>query len=277
MRYGTRIKITQGMSKDKKYMVVGEDGKKYFLRIVEKQSFCKSPIEYYRKANIDIFGDRVVRIIDCVETDDSYECYYEYVDGTVLEQYIGRAKKEEVIDIASRSAVLLKNIQSIDAGDQIDFFNVAYITRELQRCKECIAANKIIEFISDNNKYLLDKNHKSFLHSDYHIGNIILTDKKELVVVDIEKYEYGSFYRDLLINETYNREISSVYAKTFLREYSSQTDFDWMSYNVHMSFYFVRFIIWSKRKRGVTIDEKRINEFFLEHCVNPRKMPDWIE
>ena len=277
MKYDTRIKITQGMSKDRKYMVVGEDGQKYFLRVVEKQAFGKSPIDYYRKANINIFGDRVVRIIDCVETNDSYECYYEYVDGIVLEKYIGRAKKEKVLDIASRSATLLRNIQSIDVGDQVDFFNAVYITRELRRCKECLETNKIIEFIIDNNKYLLDRNHNSFLHSDYHIGNIILTDKNELVVVDIEKYEYGSFYRDLLINETYNREISSVYARTFLREYSSQTDFDWMSYNVHMAFYFVRFILWSKRKRGVIIDEKRINEFFLEHCVNPKKMPDWVE
>lgn len=277
MKYDTRIKINQGMSKDRKYMVVGEDGKKYFLRVVEKQTFCKSPIDYYRKANIDIFGDRVVRIIDCVETDDGFECYYEYVEGIVLEQYIGKATKEEVIDIASRSATLLRSIQSIDVDNQVDFFNDIYITRELQRCKECLAANRIIEFISDNNEYLLDENHKSFLHSDYHIGNIILTNKKELVVVDIEKYEYGSFYRDLLINETYNREISSVYAGTFLREYSSQTDFDWMSYNVHMAFYFVRFILWSKRKRGVIIDEKMINDFYFEHCVNPRKMPDWVE
>lgn len=277
MKCETRIKITQGMSKDKKYMVVGEDGKKYFLRVVEKQAFYKSPIDYYRKANINIFGDRVVRIIDCIETDDSYECYYEYVDGIVLEQYIDMAKEEEVIDIASRSATLLRSIQSIGVRNQVDFFNVAYITRELKRCKECIEANKIIEFVSDNSKYLLDKNHNSFLHSDYHLGNIILTDKKELVVVDIEKYEYGSFYRDLPINETYNREISSVYARTFLREYSSKSDFDWMSYNVHMAFYFARFILWSKRKRGMIIDEKRINEFFLEHCVNPKKMPDWVE
>lgn len=275
MRYSARTKITQGMSKDSKYKVFSEDGNEYFLRVVDKKTFSKSPVNYYREANINLHGDRIVQIYDCVETNDGYECYYEYVDGMSLEQYIDGAKEDEVIELASRSAKLLRSIQEINVCSQVDLYDEEYIFTELKRCEEYLETNIIIEFVRDNIKYLLDNNHNTFLHSDYHMGNIILSKKKELVVVDIEKYDYGSFYRDLLINETYNRDISNGYASAFLREYSSRMDFEWMLYNVHMSLYFVRFILWNKRKRGVMIDEKRIKDFYLEHCVNPEKMPDW--
>ena len=276
MKYRSKKKITTGMSKDRKYKVVSEEGEVFFLRVVNKNRFDKSPIDYYRGANINLNGDRVVRIYDCVETPDCYECYYEYVDGVSLEQYILGAKEEEVIELASRSAKLLRCIQRINVIDQVDMFSETYIYRELKLCEECLEVYKIIEFVRNNIGYLLDNNHNSFLHYDYHMGNIILSEKKELVVVDIEKYGYGSFYRDLLINETYNREISTLYARAFLSEYSSRKDFEWLLYNVHMSFYFVRFILWCKRKRREPIDENRINDFYLEHCINPEKMPDWV-
>lgn len=275
MKCKSKEKITTGMSKDRKYKVVSEEGEVFFLRVVNKKSFYKSPIKYYRDANINIYGDRVVRIYDCVERSDGYECYYEYVDGVSLEQYILGAKEEEVIELASRSAKLLKCIQTIIVNDQVDIFSDVYIERELKLCGECQEANKIIEFVKYNMGYLLDNSHNSFLHYDYHMGNIIFSEKK-LVVVDIEKNGYGSFYRDLLINETYNREISNLYASAFLSEYSSRKDFEWLLYNVHMSFYFVRFIFWSKRKRRKPIDESRIKEFYLEHCINPERIPDWV-
>lgn len=276
MKYSKEEVIKQGMSKDKKYIVLGEDGKRYFLRVVEKKNFYKSPIGYYREANIDIGGDRVVRICDCVENDDYYECYFEYVEGVSLERYIDGVNKKEIIELATRSARLLRNIQNIHTIGLANTYDEKYILSELQRCKDYLGTNKILDFIYENIKYLFDANNNTFLHSDYHLGNLILTDKNELVVVDIEKYEYGSFYRDLLINETYNRMVSDDYARALLYEYSLKSDFDWMTYNVHMSFYYVRFILWSKRKKGITIDEKSINNFYLEHCIEPDKMPCWV-
>src|SRR5690554_5276962 len=78
--------------------------------------------------------------------------------------------------------------------------------------------NKAIEYVKDN-LHLLKNRPQTFHHGDYHVGNLILTSKDTLGVIDFNRWDYGDPYEDFYKMMLFSREVSIPFTKGQINGY----------------------------------------------------------
>jgi len=188
--------ITKGWSHDKKYCVTDKDGQKFFLRTSSLKLYenCKAIFEIMKRVEeigvpmcvpieLGTCGDEVYMLQSWVEGDDLL---------TVLPSFTARKQYE----LGLEAGRILKKIHTIPApelqedwasrfGRKTNFKIKAYHECELKFEGDTY----VLEYI-ENNRHLLECRRQCFQYGDYHIGNIMCSEGK-LVIIDFDRYDFG--------------------------------------------------------------------------------------
>ena len=188
--------VTAGWSGDRKYCAVGEDGRKYFLRITppEKAERAKQSFELQKK--MQALGVPMCMPLECGETEDGFYTLQSWVEGENAEECVPAMTEDCQYSLGEASGVILKKIHSIPAPegapDWESRFN-AKIDRKIRGYADCpikfVGAGAFLDYLARNRR-LLRGRPQCFQHGDYHIGNMMIEAGK-LVIIDFDRYDFG--------------------------------------------------------------------------------------
>ena len=220
-KYNNIHKISKGWSADKKYFIESKTGEKYLLRV--------NPIEYLarKEKEFNIIEDvykleiNMSKPIDFGICNNGQSVYIllSWIEGKDLDEEITSFSDEEQYNIGIKAGKILKKLHSISApAEQEDWeqrmlkkFN--YHLNEYKKCGiEIKNDNKAIKYVQEN-LHLLKNRPQTFHHGDFHVGNLILTSKNSLGVIDFNRWDYGDPYEDFYKMMFFSRDASISFAR----------------------------------------------------------------
>ncbi len=199
-RFSNAEKIERGMSSDIKYKVIGDDGAALLLRLSSMDTYADKEQEYNRIQKLYQNRISVPRPIEFGRTDDGMTVYSltAWIEGEMLETALKRKSPEEQYSLGITSGQLLKAIHSLQKSDVSENWRERYlkvIEPRISAFKEegiPFEGDTYILDYFERNKGLLDSRPQVFLHGDYHMGNMILSESNEIVIIDWEKVDFDS-------------------------------------------------------------------------------------
>ncbi len=199
-RFSHVEKIKRGMSSDIKYKVISDDGDALLLRLSSMDTYDDKEQEYNRMEKLYQNMISVPRPIEFGRTEDGKMVYSltAWVEGEMLETVLKKKSRKEQYALGVTSGKLLKSIHSLQECDVSENWLERYL--KVINPRICAFREEGIPFEGDScildyfeqNKGLLDSRPQVFLHGDYHMGNMILSESNEIVIIDWEKVDFDS-------------------------------------------------------------------------------------
>jgi len=188
--------IDKGWSGDKKYRAVCGNGDVYLLRIspAEKLEMRRALWDVLQEVQtLDISMSRSLEMGTCGE---GVYFVQEWVDGHDAEEYVPRLPVGIQYALGQDAGRTLVKLHSVAApGDVVPWgerFRKKAL-RKIEMYRNCPVkfdgADEIIRYVEEN-LGLLDGRPQVFQHGDYHIGNMMVSGGK-IVVIDFDRFDYG--------------------------------------------------------------------------------------
>lgn len=219
--YNNIHKISKGWSADKKYFIESKTGEKYLLRVNPIEYLARKEKEFNIMEDVYKLEINMSKPIDFGICNNGQSVYIllSWIEGKDLDEEITSFSDEEQYNIGIKAGKILKKLHSISApADQEDWeqrmlkkFN--YHLNEYKKCGiEIKNDNKAIKYVQEN-LHLLKNRPQTFHHGDFHVGNLILTSKNSLGVIDFNRWDYGDPYEDFYKMMFFSRDASISFAR----------------------------------------------------------------
>ena len=211
----TKEKIEKGWSGDLKYHVVDPSGTHYLLRISGVETYDSKLGEFNMMKMLEGLGIPMCRPIEFGVCDKGVYSLQSWINGHDAEDVIPTLSSKQQYDYGFEAGEILKTIHTIKApDDQIDWetrFNKK-IDRKIKGYTECPLkyenGDLFIDFINEN-RYLLKNRPQVYQHGDYHIGNMMIDNSGQLIIIDFQRNDYGDPW------EEFNRIVWSAQASAY--------------------------------------------------------------
>ena len=190
--------IESGWSEDRKYRVVTSDGDIYLLRISAIERYDSRVLEFKNMQKAAKMGLRICRPIEIgLCTDGCYELH-EWIEGVDLSVLIGSYSQEKQYQLGVEAGRILQHLHQIEVADPLKFdweekFNQKLdqrIDRYLEEATQYEKGALMIDYIHQHRK-LLHSRSIVFQHGDFHLGNMMINRRGQLVVIDFDRSDYG--------------------------------------------------------------------------------------
>lgn len=192
--------ITEGWSKDQKYLIETDTGTKYLLRLSDPEDFeaDKELYELLEKLPPLANTSQLVQTGLCNEGQNSFRLFT-WITGTPLLDHIHQIPPAKQYELGLEAGQILAKIHqhSINSlpnyRDWPSYFNkkIDRNIRNYHNCGEQFKnAHQVINYLNTNRHLLLDRP-QCFHHGDYHIGNMLLTPDNKIGVIDFNRLDYG--------------------------------------------------------------------------------------
>lgn len=208
-------KINKGWSTDIKYLIKDDNNNKYLLRISSIDQYDKKLIEFNYLKKLEEIGLSMCKPIEFGTCDEGVYIILSWIEGVDAQEYILNLSNKEQYEYGIIAGKELLKIHSLKAPSNIfdweEKFNKK-IDRKIKMYEDCPIkidkANNLIEYIN-NNRHLLKNRNLVFHHGDYHIGNMMINENKELVIIDFNRADFGDPY------EEFNRIVWCAQASSY--------------------------------------------------------------
>lgn len=208
-------KINKGWSADNKYLIKDDNNNKYLLRISSIDQYDKKLVEFNYLKKLEKIGLSMCKPIEFGICDDGVYIILSWIEGVDAQEYILNLSNKEQYEYGIIAGKELLKIHSLKAPSNIfdweEKFNKK-IDRKIKMYEDCPIkidkANNLIEYIN-NNRHLLKNRNLVFHHGDYHIGNMMINENKELVIIDFNRADFGDPY------EEFNRIVWCAQASSY--------------------------------------------------------------
>ena len=208
-------KINKGWSADNKYLIKDDNNNKYLLRISSIDQYEKKLVEFDYLKKLEKIGLSMCKPIEFGTCDDGVYIILSWIEGVDAQEYILNLSNKEQYEYGIIAGKELLKIHSLNAPSNIfdweEKFNKK-IDRKIKMYEDCPIkidkANNLIEYIN-NNRHLLKNRNLVFHHGDYHIGNMMINENKELVIIDFNRADFGDPY------EEFNRIVWCAQASSY--------------------------------------------------------------
>ena len=192
-----REPIQKGWSSDKKFRISDGAGTSYLLRISDRSTLSAKQTEYEMMCKTAETGISMCRPVAFGVTDEGVCSVQEWIDGVDLEDVLLTKSREEQYRLGCLAGQSLAKIHTIAApGEREDwavYFN-RKIDRKLRVYADCplkyARGDAFVSFLSENRHLLADRP-QTFHHGDFHVGNMMLDTKGDLVIIDFNRADFG--------------------------------------------------------------------------------------
>ena len=276
----TLSEITEGFSRDKKYLV----NEKYIVRVIEKDRIprFKFVLEVQKKFQEVALCQRV---IDLIEDDEKGYYITEYIPGKngleVIELF-SLEKQRELGVIAAKEIV--KFHKKYPAKDfDVKKYLLDYMNEKIERAisdnvdAEIPEIHDIIDVVRNNIHHLFQLE-GVLTHSDYHLFNMIFDHGEYKGVIDFERARVAIFLTDFRNNTPHNSYKSPHFASGFIDGYLDEIPVDnfFLMYNVHDLLLTIAALPWVKIYDPENIEKnvKLIRDIY-SNAKNLDQAPAW--
>ena len=210
-KYAKKV-INKGWSDDKKYCITDEEGNRFLLRLSPMKSYERKQTEYEFMCQSAALGVPMCKPIEIGILNEAVYSIQSWIEGADAEAYIPDLSREEQYSYGLESGKMLKEIHKIpvpkETEDWESYFN-RKANRKIEMYKEGsvkrINGQAFIDYIHAH-KHLLHDRPNTYQHGDYHIGNMMIGDDKQLYIIDFDRYDFGDPW------EEFNRIVWSAQA-----------------------------------------------------------------
>ncbi|MWV47162.1 phosphotransferase [Paenibacillus sp. HJL G12] len=280
--------IDKGLSTDDKYYVKSKlDKQQYIIRISSVNILKRKQHEFETMKKIDELDLPIQKLIEfgvCPNNNYIYSLY-SWIDGRDLEGEILFYNESEQYSIGFKAGSILRNLHQ--GNIMLENYNfIESVRRDLDKQKEeydlcrykVSNDKKIMNFIQENINCLKERPY-TLLHGDFHIGNLIINDKKDVGVIDMNWYKFGDPFEEFKKLMFLSRRVSKEYA-------TGQID-GYFNYEIPDNFFRITAVyvainilfstLWSSKigPEELERDLKRINMVYDDYNGFSTNVPNW--
>ena len=204
--------INKGWSGDKKYCVTDEQGNKFLLRVSPIEQYERKKSEYELMSQVAALGVPMCRPLEFGTCDEGVYSIQSWIDGDDAEEIMSAQSDTEQYVYGLEAGRILRNIHSIPAPEALESWEIRFNRKmdyKIQKYNECPLkyenGQSFIDYINKN-RHLLKDRPQVYQHGDYHIGNMMIGNDKQLYIIDFNRNDFGDPW------EEFNRIVWCVQA-----------------------------------------------------------------
>lgn len=189
--------INNGWSGDKKYCVSDKQGNKFFLRISPSERYKRKKNEYEFMCQAAALHVPMCAPLEFGISEEGVFSIQTWIAGVVAEENIPNLTSEEQYFYGLEAGKILKKIHKIPAPKGIDdwesFFNrkANHKIRMYEECPVKYENGQVFINYINAHRHLLRGRPRTYQHGDYHIGNMMIGNDKQLYIIDFDRYDFG--------------------------------------------------------------------------------------
>ena len=191
--------LTKGWSSDKKYIVHAADDKRLLLRIADIAEYDRKKAEYelmQQAAALDIPMQQPIEFGIC-DNGKSVFTLLTWVDGEDAQKILPLLSETEQYVLGLKAGEILRKIHSLPMPENSEEWETHYnrkLDRRITKYRESglhfDGDENVISYI-ENNRHLLQNRPQVRQHGDYHAGNMIVDNKRNLYIIDFNRFDIG--------------------------------------------------------------------------------------
>ncbi len=196
--------IEAGWSDDLKYYVENKKGVPFLLRISNGSDLAENKLEDQALQSLSTQQLRVSKLLELGECNGDKNSYriFSWIEGEEFLKSIHNYSDAEQYQYGLDSGRLLRAIHKIKSPPGRIAWSEYYskkIDRKIASYKNCGVnvnkANLVLDYIKTN-RGLLQNRPETFQHGDYHLGNMLITPRQELAVIDFNRLDFGDPWQE---------------------------------------------------------------------------------
>lgn len=196
-RFISKKPIEKGWSGDKKYCVTDRTGEKFLLRISPIEQYERKKKEYDLMCQVATLDIPMCLPIEFGVCDEGVYSIQGWIDGNDAESEANKLSDSEQYSYGFEAGQILKKIHTICAPSGIEEWDVFFnrkINRKIQMYENCPIkyenGQAFIEYINSH-RHLLKGRPRTYQHGDYHVGNMMIGEDKQLYIIDFNRCDFG--------------------------------------------------------------------------------------
>jgi aminoglycoside phosphotransferase (APT) family kinase protein len=206
--------IDKGWSNDKKYYVETVKGERLLLRTADCSQYEMKKSEFEAMKQLAGMGISMSIPLEFGFCDDGGSVYtlFTWCAGEDAAEVLPKLTDTEQYELGLKSGRYLRQIHSIPAPADEESWEMKFNRKadsKIQQYNDCPikidGGDQIIAHI-EANRHLLRGRPQSFHHGDYHVGNMVISEEKELSIIDFNRHDFGDPW------EEFNRIVWSASA-----------------------------------------------------------------
>ena len=189
--------INKGWSGDKKYCVTDEQGNKFLLRVSPIEQYERKKSEYELMSQVAALGVPMCRPLEFGTCDEGVYSIQSWIDGDDAEEIMSAQSDTEQYVYGLEAGRILRKIHSIPAPDTLEDWEIRFNRKmdyKIKKYGECPIkyenGQAFIDYINEN-RHLLKDRPQVYQHGDYHIGNMMIGNDKQLYIIDFNRNDFG--------------------------------------------------------------------------------------
>jgi aminoglycoside phosphotransferase (APT) family kinase protein len=290
-------RIEKGYSFEKKYLLFGSDGISYLLRIAE---IPKGQSAAGKKAEFEVIG-RAGQYSELVPkahyfgvSDDESICYMllDYISGKDCEDAMVELSSDDQYSLGFDAGKELLKLHRLDAPEGMEEWRERYSSKYKRKCSlfdeyninsGIVDMEKVSRFIRASNSNM-ECERQSFLHDDYHPGNLIEENKNLCGIIDFNRYDWGDPVHDFVKTAYFSSAVSIPFCVGQIDGYNGDgvSSGFWGKYSLYAAMTIVPDLVWScwySEKTGspgqAELSEERVKRVFWDHDGFDSEVPLW--
>lgn len=191
--------INKGWSSDKKYFVETETGERLLLRTADRSEYESKKSEFAAMRRLSDTGIPMSKPLEfgLCENGDQVYTLFTWCEGEDAADVLPKLTEAEQYMLGLKSGHYLREIHSTPAPPDVEKWETKFnrkVDNKIKQYHECPlkieAGDLILEYI-EANRHLLRGRPQTFHHGDYHVGNMVISDSRELSIIDFNRHDFG--------------------------------------------------------------------------------------
>lgn len=246
-------KIDYGWSGDIKYHLKDKNQNGFLLRIVDKVKYQKLLWQFKMLKEIEKLNLNISKPIEIgILNDNQVYIILTWIAGENAKEVLEGLEHDEAYNIGLDAGKILKCIHNVKVESSEKWWDI-YQNKTIKKIEyvdnndiKFSKKNEVINFI-ETNMHILKKQEMRLQHGDFHVGNMVINDKK-IGIIDFDKLsvadpidDFKPFVWNVWTNEYFQRGIIDGYFNKLIPD-----DF-FLKLAVYAADSIIGQTIWSKR------------------------------